>query len=1469
MDRTLCSGLDGRSTKGGEEVIDSDRSCHRRLSLLHWQHPRVVVAVVALASAGGGRGCGGCAIQSSSLPPSLPSTPGHVFPFPLYSPLSCLDPSTASHIYCTVRVRLSIDPSAVMSSSTLSSASAVHAAGHSHAVPPRDEVVRRTWQERHRHSRPQPAPPAQPTAAINSTSSSPSSSSSASPLCDSSSSPLYPMFESLHVPEQSRDGRKGRGGGGGRRGGRRPPVHLPGQGLNAQSTEPAAATDCREPHQEHGGGEEQSVDASAEGPLSASSAAAEGNRGRGRRRSGRGRSVRLYPQQPLHPHAAAPSVGSLQPSSSLTLQERAHLANASEKERQPAASSTSSSTALPSHRAAVSSSSSSSSSSLSRRRAPPHSLLTPSMSSTALSQHLISRLLGQSYECCVCNELIASSAAVWSCSACFLLVHHRCIERWFNTKRALQGSLGGEVAWPCPGCLSQHTNRPAEYRCFCGKIVDPEPNPYITPHSCGQPCGKKRGGGGGSAVTVASTRCVHPCTQPCHPGPCAPCVVMLTRPCGCGRGSYQVRCGSVPDPASQTCGARCDKRLTCGQHRCARLCHEGPCDECGEVQVQSCWCGARSQERKCGTEEGKDDAGRPHFSCQQPCNALLDCGHHCCELFCHPSAHPHCPRLPTSPQPCACGKTSTSVRRADCREPLPLCSNPCGKWLSCGLHRCERRCHDGDCGECDALVRRVCRCSHDVLAMPCKAVREQQSRIERGTAHRLEAGLPLLEEDEAEQLFVCDRPCKARLSCGKHVCPNRCCPPSSQHLCMRTCDRPLPCGHHRCDEHCHGQTPCPPCRVVNRQPLVCHCGRSRLPANVPCGVTLKCPHPCTRTRPCGHSCAMKCHEEPCEALAPCAVLTERSCAGGHRVLKNIPCYAPSVSCGIICKRLLGCSQHLCNRTCHTGSCKVKGSDDVVESCGQKCGKPRSCGHPCKALCHPSLPCPDVVCDELVSVHCPCGRRIATVRCSTSTLPVDEEQSGTSSSSTSSLECDDACEVELRNARLRELLSVDDSRAELPYPSLLMQAVLDRQLLDFCVRSERKLNDWLDDSAASTKMFPSMKAEQRWLLHQLSAFYHLTAESVDVEPNRSVRFIRGARSAIPSVSLSSATRTYINSKTGKGGGARGVDERLVLHLIGLAVEPRISVHDVRMMFHDWEGHFKLNWMDDDHALATFDEQGMRERARERLLTRGLWTEERDERIRGGVGVGGEGDSDLTLCLYRKLRTGDAGKVQGAVRERDRKRTITSHDGFTSVVTVRRSGAGSAAPVGGVGKGKPPTAPSTSPAAASSSGTVPAPRPIVSLKGLKQLQRQHREADIQLSGSVDAAAAAAGADAWRRESDAEHEEEDSRAVEESSTLDDAAAEEATPVHSVVGLFVPAVQPVKRDNRWAALMEEDEAKEVEQKASEGKGGEAEEAEEWARTAAVSSGRRKRGHQLQQRHNTTTTAASEADASDNHSAW
>lgn len=60
-----------------------------------------------------------------------------------------------------------------------------------------------------------------------------------------------------------------------------------------------------------------------------------------------------------------------------------------------------------------------------------------------------------------------------------------------------------------PKCRTEYSPSlaPSVYKCFCGKTVDPDDDPWLIPHSCGDTCGKS-----------LKPSCGHKCLLLCHPG---------------------------------------------------------------------------------------------------------------------------------------------------------------------------------------------------------------------------------------------------------------------------------------------------------------------------------------------------------------------------------------------------------------------------------------------------------------------------------------------------------------------------------------------------------------------------------------------------------------------------------------------------------------------------------------------------------------------------------------------------------------------------------------------------------------------------------------------------------------------------------------------------------------------------------------------------------------------------------------
>ncbi len=81
---------------------------------------------------------------------------------------------------------------------------------------------------------------------------------------------------------------------------------------------------------------------------------------------------------------------------------------------------------------------------------------------------------------------------------------------------------------------------------------NPEFDPWVAAHSCGEVCGKPLSGG-----------CGHSCLLLCHPGPCPPCPLVVDAACYCGRKALKRRCGHN----EYSCEGPCGRTLECG-HRC-------------------------------------------------------------------------------------------------------------------------------------------------------------------------------------------------------------------------------------------------------------------------------------------------------------------------------------------------------------------------------------------------------------------------------------------------------------------------------------------------------------------------------------------------------------------------------------------------------------------------------------------------------------------------------------------------------------------------------------------------------------------------------------------------------------------------------------------------------------------------------------------------------------------------------------
>lgn len=590
-----------------------------------------------------------------------------------------------------------------------------------------------------------------------------------------------------------------------------------------------------------------------------------------------------------------------------------------------------------------------------------------------LVQEIQEKLLKGNVECMICYDMVRRTAPIWSCSSCYSIFHLHCTKKWARapTSIDLLAEKSQGFNWRCPGCQSVQltSSKEIRYVCFCGKRHDPPSDSYLTPHSCGEPCGKPLEKGIPGDASGNEYSCPHVCVLQCHPGPCPPCKAFAPpQSCPCGKKVITTRCSDRK--SLLTCGQHCGKMLSCGRHRCQKMCHVGPCDPCMVLIDASCFCEKTKDLLTCGDLMVKGEVNMKNglFACSSSCDKKLKCGNHFCSETCHPGHCGECESLPSKIKKCHCGKTYLKEQRKSCLDPIPTCSLICEKLLPCGAHRCKQVCHPGKCYyRCQELVTQKCRCKSTSRTVEC---------------HRTTS---------ADENFFCEKPCGKKKNCGRHRCSERCCPLSNSgsipmddwdpHFCSMPCGKKLRCGQHSCQSLCHSGH-CPPCLETIFTDFTCACGMTSIPPPLPCGTPPpSCQHPCLIPQPCGHRSSHICHFGDCP---PCPVPVAKECVGGHVVIRNIPCGSKDITCIKLCGKTRQCGLHACERTCHPPPCESSTAPPDLgsrASCGQSCGAPRrDCRHTCTAPCHPSAPCPDVRCEFIVKITCSCGRISAPVPC---------------------------------------------------------------------------------------------------------------------------------------------------------------------------------------------------------------------------------------------------------------------------------------------------------------------------------------------------------------------------------------------------------------------------------------------------------------------------------------------------------
>ncbi|XP_047529301.1 protein shuttle craft isoform X1 [Vanessa atalanta] len=336
--------------------------------------------------------------------------------------------------------------------------------------------------------------------------------------------------------------------------------------------------------------------------------------------------------------------------------------------------------------------------------------------------------------------------------------------------------------------------------------------------SCAAPCGRVLACG------------AHVCRAACHEAPCPPCPLRPDNvpacPCGNTRiGKDQRKSCTDPIPL---CGNICAKPLPCGpsgdKHFCKECCHEGNCRVCPDTTLLQCRCGHSSREVPCADLPQMLN----NVLCQRKCNKKLSCGRHrcrttCCdaqshrcavvcartlscqlhrcEEFCHTGHCAPCPRVSFEELRCECG-TEVVLPPVRCGTKPPACSAPCRRARACA-HPPHHSCHSGDCPPCVVLTTKMCYGKHEERkTIPCS-----QEEFSCG----LPCGKPL--------------PCGKHTcikTCHKGPCDTG--------KCTQACTEKRPSCGHPCAAACHsgGGGACPsgaPCKRLVC--ATCPCGRRK------------------------------------------------------------------------------------------------------------------------------------------------------------------------------------------------------------------------------------------------------------------------------------------------------------------------------------------------------------------------------------------------------------------------------------------------------------------------------------------------------------------------------------------------------------------------------------------------------------------------------------------------------------------
>ena len=156
------------------------------------------------------------------------------------------------------------------------------------------------------------------------------------------------------------------------------------------------------------------------------------------------------------------------------------------------------------------------------------------------------------------------------------------------------------------------------------------------------------------------------------------------------------------------------RQISCGNHLCERPCHEGECGGCNLAPdvITTCPCGTFSLQQLVAKEEERTSCLDPIPTCHSTCNKVLPC--------------------------CDPGMCFFYFAKAHISELPPIGDPKC--------HRCDIKCHLGECVACEKQQLVQCECGKSRLLVPCI---------------NLKMGKPI-------KAPRCDKLCNKKMQCGRH-----------------------------------------------------------------------------------------------------------------------------------------------------------------------------------------------------------------------------------------------------------------------------------------------------------------------------------------------------------------------------------------------------------------------------------------------------------------------------------------------------------------------------------------------------------------------------------------------------------------------------------------------------------------------------------------------------------------------------